>query len=115
VRNEYTVVQPINRSTAPAILYALTRLKRMAPDCSIALFPSDHFVDDDREFMRHVDAAFRAVDARPEKIVLLGVEPTRADPQYGWIEPGAFLTMCANRYDRSAVSGKSRRYRLRTD
>jgi mannose-1-phosphate guanylyltransferase len=64
----------------------------VAPDCSVALFPSDHFVDDDREFMRHVEAAFRAVDARPEKIVLLGVEPTRADPQYGWIEPGEFLT-----------------------
>jgi mannose-1-phosphate guanylyltransferase len=42
--------------------------------------------------MRHVEAAFRAVDARPEKIVLLGVEPTRADPQYGWIEPGEFPT-----------------------
>lgn len=92
IRNEQVVVQSVNRGTAPAILYSLTRLKRMAPDCSVALFPSDHFVDDDREFMRHVEAAFRAVDARPEKIVLLGVEPTRADPQYGWIEPGEFLT-----------------------
>src|SRR5579862_7523158 len=92
IQNEQVVVQSVNRGTAPAILYSLTRLKRMAPDCSVALFPSDHFVDDDREFMRHVEAAFRAVDARPEKIVLLGVEPTRADPQYGWIEPGEFLT-----------------------
>src|SRR5215471_7445938 len=40
---------------------------------------------------RHVEAAFRAVDARPEKTILLGIEPTQPDPQYGWIEPGVML------------------------
>ena len=41
--------------------------------------------------MRHVEAAFRAVDARPEETILLGVEPDEPDPLYGWIEPGQFL------------------------
>jgi mannose-1-phosphate guanylyltransferase len=91
LRDEHVVVQPVNRGTAPAILYALMRLKKTSPYCSVALFPSDHFVDDDREFMRHVEAAFRAVDARPEVTILLGVEPTGPDTQYGWIEPGEFL------------------------
>ncbi len=91
IRDEHVVVQPVNRGTAPAILYALMRLKKTSPYCSVALFPSDHFVDDDREFMRHVEAAFRAVDARPEVTILLGVEPTGPDTQYGWIEPGEFL------------------------
>ena len=88
---EQVAVQPANRGTAPAILYALMRLKKSAPDCAVAMFPSDHFVGDDREFMRNVEAAFRAVDARPEETILLGVEPDEADPQYGWIEPGQFL------------------------
>jgi mannose-1-phosphate guanylyltransferase len=89
--DEQVVVQPSNRGTAPAILYALMRLKKIAPGCSVAMFPSDHFVSDDREFMLHVGAAFRAVDVRPEEVILLGVEPTDPDPQYGWIEPGQFL------------------------
>jgi len=69
----------------------LMRLKKIDPECSVAMFPSDHFVGDDEEFMRQVEAAFRAVDARPEETILLGVEPTEPDPQYGWIEPGPFL------------------------
>jgi mannose-1-phosphate guanylyltransferase len=88
---EHVAVQPSNRGTAPAILYALMRLKKIAPDCSVAMFPSDHFVGNDHEFMRHVEAAFRAVDARPEETILLGVEPDEPDPLYGWIEPGQFL------------------------
>ena len=89
---EQIVVQPHNRGTAPAILYSLMRLKKVAPDSTVALFPSDHFVDNDRAFMRNVEAAFRAVDARPEETVLLGIEPDNPEPQYGWIEPGPFLS-----------------------
>jgi len=58
---EQLAIQPCNRGTAPAILYALMRLKKIAPDCSVAMFPCDHFIGDDREFMHHVEAAFRAL------------------------------------------------------
>lgn len=88
---EQVAVQPCNRGTAPAILYSPMRLKKIAPDCAVAMFPSDHFVGDDREFMHYVEAAFRAIDARPEATVLLGIEPSEPEPQYGWIEPGPFL------------------------
>jgi mannose-1-phosphate guanylyltransferase len=88
---EQVVIQPANRGTAPAILYALMRLKKIVPDGAVAMFPSDHYVGDDEEFMRQVEAAFRAVDARPEETILLGVQPTEPDVQYGWIEPGRFL------------------------
>jgi mannose-1-phosphate guanylyltransferase len=88
---EQVAIQPCNRGTAPAILYSLMRLKKIAPDCAVAMFPSDHLVGDDREFMRYVEAAFRAVDARPEATVLLGMEPSEPEPQYDWIEPGPFL------------------------
>jgi mannose-1-phosphate guanylyltransferase len=88
---EPVVVQPRNRGTAPAILYALMRLKKMAPECTVAMFPSDHFVDNDRRFMGHIETAFRAIDARPETTILLGAEPIAPDPRYGWIEPGRYL------------------------
>ena len=44
---ENLVVQPQNRGTAAAILYALCRLCELNPCASVAIFPSDHFVDND--------------------------------------------------------------------
>ena len=81
------VVQPVNRGTAPAILYALMRLGLVDPNAHVALFPCDHYVSDDRLFMRHIQVAFDAIDARPELVVVLGIVPSTPEPEYGWIEP----------------------------
>ena len=81
------VVQPENRGTAPAILYALHRLAPMTGTEPVAIFPSDHYVSDDVAFMAHVEAAFAAVRLRPELVVLLGIMPDRPEVEYGWIEP----------------------------
>jgi mannose-1-phosphate guanylyltransferase len=83
------VVQPDNRDTAPAILYALLRLIRLGHRDSVAIFPSDHYVSDDRAFMRHVEAAYQATLLRPQRIVLLGLKANAPETQYGWIEPSA--------------------------
>lgn len=84
-------VQPENRGTAPAILYSLTRLAKQAPNATVAFFPSDHYFSNDEAFMDHVDAAFDAVDVDPGSVVLLGIEPEKAETSYGWIEPSASL------------------------
>jgi len=81
------VVQPENRGTATAIIYSLLRLANIVPNAAVALIPSDHYVDDDTAFMRHIDLAFEAVEARPELTVLLGITPDRPEAGYGWIEP----------------------------
>jgi mannose-1-phosphate guanylyltransferase len=81
-------VQPCGRGTAPAILYGLLRIAETAPLNAVALFPSDHYVSDDARFMAHVDGAFAAVEARPDLVVLLGIEADRPEVQYGWIDPG---------------------------
>jgi mannose-1-phosphate guanylyltransferase len=85
------VVQPEGRGTAPAILYGLLRAAEAAPLGAVALFPSDHYVSDDARFMAHVEAALAAVQARPDLVILLGVEPDSPEVQYGWIEPGDTL------------------------
>jgi mannose-1-phosphate guanylyltransferase len=80
-------VQPENRGTAPAILYSLLKLAKSNPDATVAFFPSDHYFSNDAAFMKHVDAAFSAVAGNPESVVLLGIEPEKAETSYGWIEP----------------------------
>jgi mannose-1-phosphate guanylyltransferase len=79
--------QPINKGTAPAILYALLNVATRSPRAVVALFPSDHFFADDEEFMSHIDVAIDAVEVQPDRVILLGITPTSPETEYGWIEP----------------------------
>ena len=79
--------QPMNKGTAPAILYALLRVAAKSPKAVVALFPSDHFFADDEGFMSHIDVAMDALEIQPETVMLLGITPTAPETEYGWIEP----------------------------
>jgi mannose-1-phosphate guanylyltransferase len=83
------VVQPHNRGTAPGLLYPLLRVAELAGDPALAVLPSDHFVDDDAAFMSTVGAALDAARARPDLVVLVGIEAAAPEAEYGWIEPAA--------------------------
>jgi len=82
------VIQPENRGTATAVLYALLRIAAETPRASVVILPSDHWVSNDSSFMLYAQAAVGVVEAHPDVVALLGVAPTRAEGQYGWIEPG---------------------------
>lgn len=81
------VEQPVNKGTAPAILYALLRVAAKSPNAIVALFPSDHFFADDEQFMSHVEIAIDAAEIQPETVILLGITATAPETEYGWIEP----------------------------
>lgn len=87
VQPDQIVVQPQNRGTAPAILFALRRMAHGGRNDAVAILPSDHYVSDDARFMAHVDGCFDLVSARPNLVALLGVAPDRPETEYGWIEP----------------------------
>lgn len=87
VSSRLLLEQPANKGTAPAILYALLRIAARSPKAIVALFPSDHFFNDDEEFMSHIDVAIDAVRVQPETVMLLGITPTAPETEYGWIEP----------------------------
>jgi len=83
------LAQPENRGTAPAIVYALLALAaRQGARDNVVLLPSDHYVSSDAAFMAHVEQAFDGCARRPDLVTLLGISPDRAEPGYGWIEPG---------------------------
>ena len=85
------VAQPENRGTAPAVLYALSRLAGIAPADPVVMLPSDHHVSDDAAFMGRVEGALDAVAARPDVVVLLRIAPDRPEVEYGWIEPADLI------------------------
>jgi len=89
LRTSLVVAQPENRGTAPAILYALLVLAtRQAGSDTVVFYPSDHFVSDDAAFSGQIEEAFAGTARRPDLVTLLGIAPDRAEPGYGWIEPG---------------------------
>ncbi|MGA1984138.1 MAG: mannose-1-phosphate guanylyltransferase [Acidobacteriaceae bacterium] len=77
--------EPVARNTAPACALAAFLLERTAPETVIGIFPSDHIVKDAARFAEVIRAGV-AIAASGERIVVLGVPPTRAETGYGYIE-----------------------------
>lgn len=82
------LVQPADRGTAAGILLPAHWVSWRDPEAVVAVFPSDHFVQGELAFMTHVLSVAAYVERHPERLVLLGVPPTDAEVEYGWIEPG---------------------------
>jgi mannose-1-phosphate guanylyltransferase len=82
------LAQPSDRGTVAGIGLPVQWILQRDPEATVAILPSDHFVAEERRFMAHVADTAAFVDAHPERIVLVGVEATEAETEYGWIEPG---------------------------
>jgi len=79
------LTEPAPRDTGPALVYAAHRIRKQLGDCVLYCLPSDHHVDGD--FTATARQACRiAIDTG--SLVTVGVEPTRVDTGYGYIEPG---------------------------
>jgi mannose-1-phosphate guanylyltransferase len=79
--------EPAARNTAPACALAAFLLERDAPETVIGIFPSDHVVKDAARFAEVIRAGAELA-ASGERIVVLGVPPTRAETGYGYVELG---------------------------
>ena len=87
VPGDHLLSEPSARNTAPACALAAFLLEKSAPDAVIGIFPSDHIVKDPARFAEVVRAGI-ALAAGGERIVVLGVPPTRPETGYGYIEQG---------------------------
>jgi mannose-1-phosphate guanylyltransferase len=81
------VIEPEPRNTAPAIGLAAFLLERMAPNSIIGMFPADHVIGDEKKFRKVVQRAVELA-AKEDHIVVMGVQPARAETGYGYIETG---------------------------
>lgn len=87
VPREHILSEPAARNTAPACALAAFLLEPSSPETVIGIFPSDHVVKNIGRFAEVIRAGI-ALAASGEKIVVLGVPPTRAETGYGYIELG---------------------------
>jgi mannose-1-phosphate guanylyltransferase len=86
---ENVLAEPAPRNTAPCIAWANARIAKLDPDAVVCVFPSDHFIADEKEFLRVVDRAVKG--AEQGRIVTIGIVPTRPETGYGYIERGDSL------------------------
>src|SRR5919198_622349 len=85
------LLQPADRGTGAGVLLPAHWIQDRDPCATVAVFPSDHYVEEDRLFMDRVAEAAAFVERQPERILLLGAQPTDAETEYGWIETGEII------------------------
>jgi len=78
--------EPVPRNTAACIGWAASVICRRDPEALVMVLPSDHHVADIASFQRVIGVALDA--ARRGALVTVGIEPTRAETGYGYIELG---------------------------
>ena len=82
---EHLVIEPSGKNTAPALALVAGHVARRYGDATVLVLPADHYIPDVEAFAR---AAARALDAAEaaEGLVTFGIQPTRPETQYGYIE-----------------------------
>ena len=88
LKEECIIVEPEARNTAPAIALVATTLRILDPEAIIATIASDHAIDNPDEFRATISAALSTIDLHPDKLVTIGINPTKPDTGLGYIQMG---------------------------
>ncbi len=88
--HDNVLVEPRAASTAPALIWATWEARRRDPEAEILSLHADWAVGDAAAFRRTAEQALVAA-RRHDRLVTVGVVPSRPETGYGYIVPGAPL------------------------
>jgi mannose-1-phosphate guanylyltransferase len=77
--------EPTRRNTAPCIAYANYTILQRNPEANIVVAPSDHIILKEDNFTEVILAALAAT-AENDWLLTLGIQPSRPDTGYGYIQ-----------------------------
>ena len=86
------IYQPRNCETAAGVFLPLTYIHARAPEATVVIFPSDHFVHPEDRFLKAVRRICDVANRMPDRLILLGIRPDQPEMEYGWILPGEPLS-----------------------
>ena len=84
-------VEPANKETATCIGLAAMKLLKKDKDAVMVVLPSDHYIENNHGYIETLKQAVEIADKK-NVIVTIGIEPTRPEMGYGYIEMGERMT-----------------------
>ncbi len=82
---QQVLCEPFMRNTAPCIAYANGVISRRSAEARIVVAPADHLITNEQLFCETLALAFDEA-ATSGNLLTLGIEPTRPDTGYGYIQ-----------------------------
>lgn len=79
------LAEPVGRNTAPCVAYAAFRIHQLNPKARMVVAASDHLIMNPEKFQKNILLALTA-SGKEEIIMTLGIQPTRPDTGYGYIQ-----------------------------
>jgi len=87
IREENIFTEPANKETATCIGLSAAKLLKKDRDAVMIVLPSDHYIEGDKSYLQTLEQAVEIADKK-RAIVTIGIEPTRPETGYGYIEMG---------------------------
>jgi mannose-1-phosphate guanylyltransferase len=85
VKQEQVLLEPAMRNTAPCILYASLKIKKINPNAVMVVAPSDHWIEDENTFSENLQKCFDYC-TRENALLTLGIQATFPNTGFGYIE-----------------------------
>ena len=79
------LLEPAMRNTAPCILYAALKIYAQNPDAVILVAPSDHWIENEAEFLANIETSFKTCGEN-DYLMTLGIQPDHPNTGYGYIQ-----------------------------
>ena len=79
------LTEPKRKNTAPCIAYAAAKIMAKNAEATMIISPADHLIVKEQRFSEIVQAAIDQAN-KGERLVTLGILPSRPDTGYGYIE-----------------------------
>lgn len=98
VPRENLLAEPVGRNTAPCVGWACAWVRRRDPDAVVAILAADHHIGDEPAYRAVIERA--VATAERGELVTIGIQPTRPETGYGYIEVGDELDGGARRVAR---------------
>lgn len=85
VKRDNILIEPMQRNTAPCIIYAAMTLKKLYGDAVMAVLAADHHIGNVKEYERVLKLAIDTAE-KTDRIVTLGLRPTFPSTGYGYLK-----------------------------
>lgn len=86
------ISEPTYRNTAPSVAWAARRISKLNSRANIIISPSDQSIMKPEAFKNSIEEGLNFI-ASHDCLLALGVQPTRAETAYGYIQKGSASTM----------------------